>query len=164
MLLLLLAGIGVLVMLAIGLFVVGTFRLLATVSPFATTAPAAVASPLTLPSGVVWAIGAALGVLAGFVHTFGFAAPWATVLSIGIVFFGAIGISPLVGTAFRNALHLPAAAAVVITAGLTALTAAAPTFHAGSTWLGVIQGIIAFAATLGFGPLPVAPAKKYGLV
>ena len=121
-------------------------------------------TPLNLPSGVVVVIACALGALAGAVHTFGFAAPWATVLSIGIVFFGAIGISPLVGSAFKNALHLPAAVVVVITAGLTALTAAAPSFHAGSTWLGIIQGVIAFAATLGFGPLPVPPTKKYGYV
>ncbi len=120
-------------------------------------------TPLNLPSGVVVAIGCVLGVLAGFVHTFGFDAPWGTYLAVIIVFAGALGISPLVGSAFRNALHLGATASIVITAGLTALVFAIPTFGLDPTWRGVLQGIVVFAATLGFGPLPAAPATKYGL-
>lgn len=125
--------------------------------------PARSASPLNLPSGVVIVIGALLGVLAGFVHTFGFAAPWGTYLAAMIIFFGALGISPLVGTAFRNAIHLGATASMIITAGLTALVFAIPTFGLDPTWRGVLQGLVVFAGTLGFGPIPAAPTTKYGL-
>jgi hypothetical protein len=125
-------------------------------------APAA-ATPLNLPSGVVVAIGCALGVLAGFVHTFGFAAPWEKYVAVIIVFTGALGISPLVGSAFRNAIHLGATASIIITAGLTALVFAIPTFGLDPTWSGILQGIVVFAATLGFGPLPVPPVTKYGI-
>ncbi len=75
---------------------------------------------LNLPSSVVVVIGAVLGALAGFVHTFGFAAPWAKYLAVILVFTGALGISPLVGTAFKNAIHLSATVSLIITAGLRA--------------------------------------------
>lgn len=126
--------------------------------------PAAPAStPLNLPSGVVVVIGAVLGALAGFVHTFGFAAPWAKYLAVILVFTGALGISPLVGTAFRNAIHLSATVSLLITAALTALVFGIPTFGLDATWTGILQGVVVFAATLGFGPVPVPPTKKFGL-
>jgi hypothetical protein len=123
----------------------------------------AATSPLNLPSGVVVVIGCALGVVAGFVHTFSFAAPWERYVAVIIVFTGALGISPLVGSAFRTALGLGATASLIITAGLTALVFAIPTFGLDPTWSGILQGIVVFAATLGFGPMPVPPATKYGI-
>lgn len=123
----------------------------------------AAATPLNLPSGVVVAIGCVLGALAGAVHTFGFTAPWEKYVAVIIVFTGALGISPLVGSAFRNAIHLGATASLVITAGLTALVFAIPTFGVDATTQGILQGIVVFAATLGFGPLPIPPATKYGI-
>lgn len=157
--------VGSLLLIFLAAILVGTWRLYRVLSwtrTFAITGPAS-STPLNLPSGVVVVIGAVLGALAGFVHTFAFAAPWAHYLAVIIVFAGALGVSPLVGNAFRNAIHLGATASLLITAGLTALVFGIPTFGLDATWTGVLQGIVVFAATLGFGPLPAPPATKFGL-
>lgn len=166
MLLIALALLGTAFLLCVIAVLVGSWRLYRVLSwtrTFSTTGPPASSTPLNLPAGVVIVIGCVLGALAGFVHTFGFASPWAKYVAVIIVLFGALGISPLVGSAFRNAIHIGATASIIITAGLTALAFAIPTLGVSPTLGGILQGVVAFFATVGFGPLPAPPATKYGL-
>jgi len=118
--------------------------------------------PLKLPSIAVVILGLVAGVLTLLVHnTFGIPAPWTNYAAITLVFLSVLGINPLVGTAFRNALHLSPAVTIVITAALTAAAVGATQLGWPSTTVGIVQGIIAFLGALGFGTAPVAAAKQH---
>lgn len=98
-----------------------------------------------------------LGLLAGALAilnevAFGFDAEWRGYLSIVLIFLSGVGISPLVGPAFRAALHLSTTASMFITSGLAALALAVHSVNVSEGWRGVIQGVLAFAAAVGFAP------------
>ena len=117
---------------------------------------------INIPSGLA----VILAVLAGFLQvlnqtTYGFAAPWHTLVTYVLVVLSAVGISPLVGTAFRqalaNALHVSGTVFTILTVIAMAVTAALQTFTLDSTTYGILAGIVTVLAGLGFGPNAVAP-------
>jgi hypothetical protein len=108
---------------------------------------------LNIPTAVALVLSLVAGVLAVLnVTTFQFTQPWHNDITVALVFLAAIGISPLVGPYFRNALHLTAAASVVITAVLMAASAAITTLNLSTDAKGIIVGILTFLAGIGFGP------------
>lgn len=113
--------------------------------------PTAVAVVLALVGGV-------LQVLNQVIH--GISNPWHELFTFGLLVITGIGISPLVGVGFRNALHLTLAATTTITILVMTLTAAVQTLSLDSTVKGIILGILTVAAGLGFGAAtgPGAPA------
>lgn len=117
---------------------------------------------LNVPTAVTVVLGLVAGILTVLVHnTFGFSVGWSNYAATILVFLSVLGINPLVGSAFRNALHLSPAVTLVITALLTA-AAFGVTQIGGISHdaVGIVQGIIAFAGALGFGTVPVAAAKR----
>jgi hypothetical protein len=104
-----------------------------------------------LTNTVTVVLGAILGVAAGFVHAFGFAAPWPALIAGLITLVCAYGVNVITGPAFKNLLHLTPAETLGITGVLTSLAIAAPYLSLGSTGTGIVQGVIAFAASIGFG-------------
>lgn len=109
---------------------------------------------LNLPSALTLVLGLLGGVLEYLnTNTFGFTAPWREVITYGLYALAVIGVSPLVHSAFRNALHLSAGVSVTITILATLLAAAITTFSGMSLELqGILQGVVAFLAFVGFGP------------
>lgn len=108
---------------------------------------------LNIPSQVTVALGLAAGVLAILTQTtFGLGAEWASYVTVALVFLAGLGISPLVGPAFRSALHLSQSASLIISSVLSALAVAATTLNVSVGVRGVIEGVLAFAAALGFAP------------
>lgn len=91
---------------------------------------------------------------------FHFGGPWPQVIAFGLFVLGVIGVSPLVHSAFRSALHLSPGLAAAITAVLTILAAAVTTFSLNHEVKGIILAIIAFAAFAGFGAAPQALLPK----
>jgi hypothetical protein len=85
--------------------------------------------------------------------TFGFPAPWGTSLTIALLFLSGLGISPLVGARFQNALHLSPRLSLAISTALAAAGAAALTID-DKTARAIVVGILTFLAGLGFGPKP----------
>lgn len=73
-------------------------------------------------------------------------------LAIGLVFLAGIGISPLVGASFRAALHLSQSVSVLLSSGLGALALAIHTLNVSEGLRGVLQGVLTFAAAIGFAP------------
>jgi hypothetical protein len=106
-----------------------------------------------------------LGLLAGALAilnevAFGFDAEWRGYLSIVLIFLSGVGISPLVGPAFRAALHLSTTASMFITSALAALALAVHSVNISEGWRGVIQGVLAFAAAVGFAPTVTTEQAK----
>jgi len=109
--------------------------------------------PLGLPSWATAALGLLAGVLAVLNEAaFGFEASWRSYISVVLVFLAGIGISPLVGPAFRAALHLSTSLTVLITSGLGALALAVHTLDMSEGLRGALQGVLVFAAGVGFAP------------
>lgn len=92
--------------------------------------------------------------------TFDFGGQWHQVVTVSLVFLAGLGITPLTGAAFKNALHLPHAAAVIITGVFVAMQAVqldismSPAVHA------VLAGVIVILAGLGFGTGTSTVASK----
>ena len=108
---------------------------------------------LNLPSQVTVALGLAAGVLAILTQTtFGFAAAWTSYITVALVFLAGLGISPLVGPAFRSALHLSQSMSLIISSALSALAIAVTTFNVSTGVKGILEGVLAFASALGFAP------------
>ena len=126
-----------------------------------TPAPTPAPSKPVLTNTATIVIGAILGVAAGFVHAFGFAAPWPAILAGLITLVAAYGVNVITGPAFKNLLHLSPQATLAITGVLTAVAIGAPSLGLSAAALGVVQGVIAFAASLGFGTaVSVAVANR----
>jgi hypothetical protein len=91
--------------------------------------------------------------------TFGLSPAWHSALTYGILLISLLGISPLVGAeigaAIRNLLHISATLTTVIGLVIFAASAAVTTFSLSMDVKGLILGILAFLAAIGFGP--VAP-------
>ena len=114
---------------------------------------------LQLPSWATTVGGLVAGVLAVLNQAaFSFAAPWQTYITIALFFLSGIGISPLVGPAFRAALHLSTKASLVISSALGAAGVAATTLDVSPGVKGAILGALTFLAALGFAPV-VATTK-----
>ncbi len=117
---------------------------------------------LNIPTAIALALSLVAGVLAVLnVTTLQFSQPWHQDITVALVFLAAIGISPLIGPAFRNALHLTPSASVMITAVLMAASAAITTLNLSTDVKGAIVGVLTFLAGVGFGPTAVpvpAPA------
>lgn len=109
---------------------------------------------VTLPAVATLILSLIAGVLSVLNQTtFGFPAPWGTSLTIALLFLSSIGISPLTGANFRNALHLPASVIMVVSAAIAAGGTAALNIS-DSTTRAVVIGILTVLAGLGFGPVP----------
>lgn len=87
---------------------------------------------------------------------------WHSYIAIMLVFLAGIGISPLVGTAFRSALHLPPWAAYVISAALAAAILALSTTQMSGGAHAAIAAVVTIFAALGFAPstIPVVTATE----
>jgi hypothetical protein len=111
---------------------------------------------LQLPSWATTVGGLFTGVLAVLNQTtFSFSAPWQVYITIALFFLSGIGISPLVGPAFRAALHITTKVSLVISSALGAAALAATTLSISSGAKGVILGVLTFLAALGFAPTAV---------
>lgn len=108
---------------------------------------------LNIPTGITVILGLIGGVLEYLNQaSFGLQAPWAQVITFGLYVLAVIGVSPLVHSAFRNALHLTPAEATVITSLAALLAAAITTFGLSGEVKGILEGVLAFLAFVGFGP------------
>jgi hypothetical protein len=118
---------------------------------------------LNLPSWATVTLGAIAGILAVLNETvFSAGATWGAYITIALIFLAGLGISPLVGPAFRSALHLSAAVSILISSGLAALALALTTIHMSSALHAILGAALAFASALGFAPAvtpAVLPAK-----
>lgn len=119
---------------------------------------------LKLPTWATTIVGLAAGVLAVLNEVaFGLDPTWRGYLSVTLIFLAGLGISPLVGSAFRAALHLSPGVSLVISSALAALALAVHMFNLSSGLRGVLQGVLAFAAAIGFAPavnVATLPAKS----
>jgi hypothetical protein len=117
------------------------------------------------------AVTVVLGVLAGALEylnaqTFAFPPVWHQAVQYGILLIGLLGVTPLVGAsigaAVRNLVHMSSGLFTTICVAVYALTAAVTTLGITGVGKGIILGVVAFLATIGFGPnaipgLPVGP-------
>ncbi len=151
--------VAALIVLCAVLFVIGTWRLfrtLALTGTFALSGPAP--DPLTTTETVI--CGAALGVFAGFVHSFGLGAPWPALLQAATAITAVYGVNVITGASFRNLFNLPQGVLLLISLVLGGLEIGAPYLGVSSTWAGIIQGAVAFALSLGFGTAVSTAAAK----
>lgn len=111
-------------------------------------------SEFRLPSKLTFILSAAAGVTVAFVRAkvIELEPEWASWIAVGLTFLAAWGISPLTGPSFRSILHLSNGVSAGITFVLTALTIVVTQAHMSLTLHGVLAGLIAFAAGLGFAP------------
>lgn len=124
-------------------------------APTPAPAPAPAPSPFRLPTAVT--VGLAL--LAGLITvlnttTFGFVAPWKAVLTVALVFIAGLGIGPLTGAGFRNALHIPQNLNVIISAAIAAATIGSTTIGMSTAAHAIVAGVLTVLAGLGFGTAP----------
>ena len=120
---------------------------------------------LNLPTQLTVLLSAVAGVLVAFnTASFGFASTWTTAITIGLTILAAWGISPLTGVAFRAILHLSNGVSVAIAGVLGALQVVLLQVSIDMTLRGILTGVIAFAAGLGFAPslnlVVVPPASR----
>lgn len=125
-------------------------------------------SILGLPSIATTILGLVAGALTVLVKgAFGLPPTWQYVLAAVLIFLGGAGVQPLLGPAFKSALHLPLAVTTLVSAAMGALSyaLAAPIGidHTASIW---ISGGLAFLAAVGFGTTVqsvVATYKRAGV-
>jgi hypothetical protein len=109
---------------------------------------------LKLPSWVAVTLGLIAGILAILNEvTFGLDAELRGYVSIVLVFLVGLGITPLVGPAFRAALHLSQTVSLFISTGLAALALAIHTLNVTEGVRSVLQFVLVFAAAIGFAPI-----------
>lgn len=123
---------------------------------------------LNIPSWLVVLLGLIGGLLEYLNQaSFHLQQPWNQLITFGLYVIAVVGVSPLVHNAFRNALHLSTQLATFITV-IAAITATAiTTFSMGQVTKGLLEGILAFLAFVGFGPsesivptpVSITPAK-----
>ncbi len=111
-----------------------------------------------LPSKASLVLSVLAGVLAVLnAVVFHVGSDWSAWINAALVFLAGIGISPLVGPAFRAALHLSPVVSLFLSAGISALTVGLSTLHMSSALHAVIAAALAFLAGLGFGPATAEP-------
>ena len=115
---------------------------------------------IVLPNKLAFVLSLIAGALAVLNQlTFDFPASWRTVITYGLLLLTSIGISPLIGSAFRNALHLSAQISLAISI-VSFVAAAAVTHVADSTTRGALVGVVTFLAGVGFGPASAVVLAK----
>lgn len=130
----------------------------ATVGPGATVGRSRSVAGMTkrslhLPTPVTVALSVVAGILSLLnLTTFGFAAPWQNLVTIGLAALAAVGIAPLTGPALQNAIHLSHAAALSLASGVSALAVAITTLSIDQTVKGILTGVLTLAAGVLFGP------------
>jgi hypothetical protein len=111
---------------------------------------------LKMPTWASAALSAIAGVLAVLNQV---TVPWAagsdykSYVTVALIFLGGLGISPLLGSAFKNVLHLPLWVSAIITSGLAAAGVAVQITSMSNTPKAIIEFAIAFGTGLGFGPI-----------
>lgn len=117
--------------------------------------------PVKLPSGVAVALAVISGIVVAFLaaDVITLEAPWSNDIQVGLTILALWGISPLTGPAFRAWLHLSNGAAVLVGAALATLQVIVQQIHGSSVLHGVLAGIIATAAGLGFAPIVTTAAE-----
>lgn len=118
---------------------------------------------LRIPSGAAIALSVIAGVLSLLnVTTFGFAAPWQNLVTIGLTALAGIGIAPLTGAKLLNALHVSHALALSLASIFATASVAVTTLSIDQTAKGIIIGVLTLLAGVLFGPsdgpAPAAPA------
>jgi hypothetical protein len=114
---------------------------------------------LKLPSWATTALACIAGLAAVLNQTtFDLVAPWKSVLAIAIVFVAGLGIGPLTGAAFRNALHIPQNVNIIISAAIGAASIAVTTLSMSTAAHATILAALTILAGLGFGTIPT-PAQ-----
>lgn len=113
-------------------------------------------SSIQLPNILALILGLADGVLEYLNQaSFDLGPTWTPLVAFGLLFIGAFGVSPLVGSAFRNALHLPpivcTALTGIATVGAAYVTTASLNLHT----KGIIEGVIGLLVWTGFGSVSV---------
>lgn len=81
---------------------------------------------------------------------------WHGYITVLLVFGAGVGISPLVGPAFRAALHFPAWVGCIISAGMAAAVLALSTTQMSSLAHAIVAGALTVLAALGFAPATTA--------
>lgn len=113
---------------------------------------------LKLPSWATIALGVGAAVLNALnTITFGFGPPWKEAVTVGLFFLTGLGISPLIGAAFRNALHLSHNVVVFLTASTATLGVVIQTFSMSTDLKGILIGVITLVDGVVFGTAPGAP-------
>ncbi len=108
---------------------------------------------LKLPSRVTVLLGLLAGVLAYLNESaFGFSPEWRGYISFGLILLSGLGITPLVGPAFRAALHLSTSASAAISTALATLALVVHSIALPLDVRGVLQAVLTFAAAVGFAP------------
>ena len=87
---------------------------------------------------------------------FSFIEPWHSYITVVLVFLGSFGVSPLVGPAFRAAIHLSTAWALAISSALGAVAVAVTTLDWSQGVKSIVLCVIAVATGLGFAPTTTA--------
>ncbi len=114
---------------------------------------------LRLPSWATTLLGLVAGVLAILNEvTFGLSTEWRGYVSMALIFLAGLGISPLVGPAFRSALHVSNQASIAVSSVLAGLALVVHGVDLSTGLRGVLQGILTFAAAVGFAPAAVTGA------
>lgn len=104
----------------------------------------------------------AAGVLTVLIHTtFGIPAPWLNYCSVALVALATLGINPVVGSAFTNAIHASPALVATISSILGAAAILVTQVGLSSMLVGIVQGLVAVAGGLGFGTRPPAAMRKF---
>ncbi len=115
---------------------------------------------LKLPTWATTALSLVAGALTVLNQTtFDLGSPWKVGLSVALVYLTGLGISPLVGNAFRNALGLSHGASVAISAVLSAAVLIITSVHMSTGLHAALVGIITVLAGVGFGPA-LAPTRR----
>ena len=125
---------------------------------------------LNLPSQLTVILSIAAGVIVAFIGSgiINLEAGWSEGLQIALTILAAWGISPLTGAAFRAILHLSNGLSVAIAGALGSLQIIFLQVHMSAGLHGLIAGLLAFAAGLGFAPsltptvIPPAARKDVG--
>jgi hypothetical protein len=125
----------------------------------APTPPAPAPTPAPTPVHLPTPVTIGLSLLAGLLTvlnttTFHFISPWKAVLTVALVFIAGLGIGPLTGANFRNALHIPQNVNVVISSAFAAATIASTTITMSLTAHAIAVGVLTVFAGLGFGTAP----------
>lgn len=79
-------------------------------------------------------------------------AQWHAYITVGLTFLAGLGISPLVGVAFKNALHLPQGVSLAISSAMAAVTLILTQLTISPGLKSIIGGVLTFLSGIGFGP------------
>lgn len=109
---------------------------------------------LNIPTSLTVVLSAIAGVIVAFVSSgiIVLEAPWSEAAQVSLTVLAAWGISPLTGAAFRAILHLTNGISTVIAATLGGLQVVFMQVHMSTALHGLLAGVLAFAAGLGFAP------------